>query len=75
MITGIIIFSLFHIENATDAELSDLISEMETMKEIGIHKNIVNFLGACTVQGNKKIILLQPKIKNKRSLWLLIEMI
>ncbi|KAL9983803.1 hypothetical protein ACROYT_G006033 [Oculina patagonica] len=38
-------------ENATDAELSDLISEMETMKEIGSHKNIVNFLGACTVQG------------------------
>ena len=23
------------------------------MKEIGSHKNIVNFLGACTVQGKK----------------------
>ena len=42
---------MFLTENATDAELSDLISEMETMKEIGSHKNIVNFLGACTVQG------------------------
>jgi len=41
----------FVTENATDAELSDLISEMETMKEIGRHINIVNFLGACTIQG------------------------
>lgn len=40
-----------HVENASDVELSDLISEMETMKEIGTHKNIVNFLGACTIQG------------------------
>lgn len=38
-------------ENASDIELADLISEMETMKEIGTHKNIVNFLGACTIQG------------------------
>lgn len=38
-------------ENASDVELADLISEMETMKEIGTHKNIVNFLGACTVHG------------------------
>ncbi|RMX38498.1 hypothetical protein pdam_00015234 [Pocillopora damicornis] len=44
-------------ENATDAELSDLISEMETMKEIGSHKNIVNFLGACTVQGPLYLIV------------------
>jgi len=43
-------------ETATDAELSDLISEMETMKEIGRHKNIVNFLGACTVQGIRLIL-------------------
>ena len=49
-------YFLFHIENATDAELSDLISEMQTMKEIGSHINIVNFLGACTVQGNGSYI-------------------
>ena len=42
---------LLNEENASDVELADLISEMETMKEIGTHKNIVNFLGACTVQG------------------------
>lgn len=46
----------FLTENATDAELSDLISEMETMKEIGSHKNIVNFLGACTVQGIRLLL-------------------
>ncbi|PFX31063.1 fibroblast growth factor receptor 3-like [Stylophora pistillata] len=44
-------------EDATDAELSDLISEMQTMKEIGSHKNIVNFLGACTVQGPLYLIV------------------
>lgn len=44
-------------ENASDVELADLISEMETMKEIGTHKNIVNFLGACTVQGPLYLIV------------------
>ena len=38
-------------ENASDVELADFISEMEMMKEIGSHKNIVNYLGACTVHG------------------------
>jgi len=31
--------------------LSDLISEMEMMKMIGKHKNIINLLGACTQDG------------------------
>ena len=35
-------------EDATDHELSDLISEMEVMKMIGKHKNIINLLGVCT---------------------------
>lgn len=30
----------------------DLVSEMEMMKVIGKHKNIINLLGACT-QGGK----------------------
>lgn len=38
-------------ENASDVELADFISEMEMMKEIGSHKNIVNYLGACTAHG------------------------
>lgn len=61
------LYNFCSIENATDAELSDLISEMETMKEIGSHKNIVNFLGACTVQGNGNCpyIMVQERRKSK----------
>ncbi|XP_031555241.1 fibroblast growth factor receptor 2-like [Actinia tenebrosa] len=38
-------------DDATEQELSDLISEMETMKRIGQHKNIINLIGACTQNG------------------------
>ncbi|XP_065650012.1 fibroblast growth factor receptor 1-A [Hydra vulgaris] len=34
--------------DATENELLDLLSEMETMKQIGRHINIINFLGCCT---------------------------
>lgn len=34
--------------DATDNELMDLLSEMDTMKRIGQHINIINFLGCCT---------------------------
>ena len=37
--------------NATDRELSDLVSEMEMMKMIGKHMNIINLLGCCTQDG------------------------
>lgn len=37
--------------DATEKDLSDLISEMEMMKIIGKHKNIINLLGACTQEG------------------------
>lgn len=38
-------------DDATDKDLSDLVSEMEMMKMIGRHKNIINLLGACTQGG------------------------
>jgi len=38
-------------EDATDHELADLVSEMEVMKTIGKHKNIINLIGACTQGG------------------------
>ena len=38
-------------EDATDQELTDLVSEMEVMKTIGKHKNIINLIGACTQGG------------------------
>lgn len=37
--------------DATEKDLSDLISEMQMMKMIGKHKNIINLLGACTQDG------------------------
>lgn len=37
--------------DASEKDLSDLISEMEMMKMIGKHKNIINLLGACTQDG------------------------
>uniref|UniRef100_A0A8C3KX43 Fibroblast growth factor receptor n=1 Tax=Chrysolophus pictus TaxID=9089 RepID=A0A8C3KX43_CHRPC len=39
-------------DDATEKDLSDLVSEMEMMKMIGKHKNIINLLGACTQDGN-----------------------
>jgi serine/threonine protein kinase len=35
----------------TDDEITDLVSEMEVMKKIGKHKNIINLLGCCTQDG------------------------
>ena len=40
--------------DATEKDLSDLISEMELMKIIGKHKNIINLLGACTQDGKTR---------------------
>ncbi|XP_028414936.1 fibroblast growth factor receptor 2-like [Dendronephthya gigantea] len=37
--------------DATEIELADLVSEMETMKRIGCHKNIINLIGCCTQNG------------------------
>lgn len=38
-------------EDATDRELADLVSEMEVMKMIGKHTNIINLIGCCTQNG------------------------
>ncbi|XP_057212111.1 fibroblast growth factor receptor 1-A isoform X1 [Triplophysa rosa] len=43
--------------DATEKDLSDLISEMEMMKIIGKHKNIINLLGACTQDGPLYVIV------------------
>ena len=38
-------------EGHSDDELMNLVSEMEVMKQIGRHKNIINLLGCCTQDG------------------------
>ncbi|RWS01419.1 Fibroblast growth factor receptor 3-like protein, partial [Dinothrombium tinctorium] len=41
----------------TDAEIKDLVSEMEVMKKIGKHINIINLLGCCTQNGPLFVIV------------------
>ena len=40
----------------SDADLKDLVSEMEVMKLIGNHINIINLLGCCTQDGPLYVI-------------------
>lgn len=44
-------------DNATDKDLSDLISEMELMKVMDKQKNIINLLGVCTQDGPLYVIV------------------
>ncbi|XP_068114119.1 fibroblast growth factor receptor 2 isoform X2 [Hyperolius riggenbachi] len=44
-------------DDATEKDLADLVSEMEMMKMIGKHKNIINLLGACTQSGTLFVIV------------------
>lgn len=44
-------------EGHTDAEMSDLVSEMEMMKIIGKHRHIINILGCCTQGGPLYVIV------------------
>ncbi|CAL4126368.1 unnamed protein product, partial [Meganyctiphanes norvegica] len=44
-------------EGHTDSELMDLVSEMEMMKMIGTHMNIINLLGCCTQHGPLYVIV------------------
>uniref|UniRef100_A0A8C8GJS6 Fibroblast growth factor receptor n=1 Tax=Oncorhynchus tshawytscha TaxID=74940 RepID=A0A8C8GJS6_ONCTS len=43
--------------DATEKDLSDLIAEMEMMKMIGKHKNIINLLGACSQDGPLYVVV------------------
>ncbi|KAK6481904.1 fibroblast growth factor receptor 2 isoform X2 [Huso huso] len=51
------VFVPFDSDDATEKDLSDLVSEMEMMKMIGKHKNIINLLGACTQDGPLFVIV------------------
>ncbi|CAH1393820.1 unnamed protein product [Nezara viridula] len=45
-------------EGHTDAEMTDLVSEMEIIKMVGKHINIINMLGCCT-QGGPLYVLVE----------------
>ncbi|KAK7807246.1 hypothetical protein U0070_003246, partial [Myodes glareolus] len=57
-------------DDANDQDLLDLVSEMEMMKVIGKHKNIINLLGACT-QGGPFFVLMEYSAKGnlREFLW------
>lgn len=40
-----------NIDEHTDTDMIDLVSEMEIMKVIGYHVNIINLIGCCTQVG------------------------
>ncbi|XP_064629948.1 fibroblast growth factor receptor 2-like isoform X2 [Lineus longissimus] len=44
-------------DDATDRELADLVQEMEVMKIIGRHINIINLLGSCTQEGPLYVVV------------------
>ncbi|XP_028414940.1 fibroblast growth factor receptor 2-like [Dendronephthya gigantea] len=44
-------------DDATDVEFADLVSELEVMKKIGPHKNIINLIGCCTQNGPLLVIV------------------
>lgn len=44
-------------EGHTDNEMMDLVSEMEMMKMIGKHINIINLLGCCTQNGPLYVVV------------------
>ncbi|CAB3977038.1 fibroblast growth factor receptor 4-like, partial [Paramuricea clavata] len=44
-------------DDATEADLMDLVSEMEVMKTIGRHKNIINVIGCCTQDGPLLVVV------------------
>ena len=44
-------------EGHTDAEMIDFVKEMEMMKMIGKHINIINLLGVCTQDGPLYVVV------------------
>ncbi|ESO93155.1 hypothetical protein LOTGIDRAFT_91761, partial [Lottia gigantea] len=44
-------------DDSTDREMTDLMQEMEVMKVMGSHKNIINLLGCCTQRGPLFVIV------------------
>ena len=59
-------YTLFSTDDATHAEVASLVSELEVMKKIGRHKNIINLVGCCAQNGNLRIFLGKIYAKKKR---------
>jgi len=40
---------------ATEKEMNDIFTEMETMKHLGHHPNVIQFIGCCTIDGQYQV--------------------
>ena len=48
---------LVYIDNATEAQKVEFMSEIEQMKLLGFHQNIVSLVGCCTLQEHKFLVI------------------
>ena len=53
-------------EGHTDAEMIDFVKEMEMMKNIPRHVNIINLLGVCARPVGQQLLVSQPKKYTKK---------
>ena len=54
-------------EGHTDAEMIDFVKEMEMMKNIPRHVNIINLLGVCARPVGQQLLVMKKHSKNKSS--------
>ena len=44
-------------DDATDEDLKQLFEEMMTLKQVGVHPNVISFLGCCTQKGPVMVVV------------------
>lgn len=47
----------FYLDDATEAQKEEFMSEIEQMKLLGFHQNIVSLVGFCTLQEHKFLVI------------------
>ena len=52
-------------EGHTDADVVDMVKEMEIMKSVGAHPNVIGFVGACTRPAGRPLLLVVEYAANK----------
>ena len=62
-------------DHATDVESADLVSELEVMKKIGPHKNIISLIGCCRQNGKYVMSVSYIETLNWFMIWHAIKLI
>ena len=52
-------------EGHTDADVVDMVKEMEIMKSVGSHPNVIGFLGSCTRPAGRPLLIVVEYAANK----------